>query len=173
MRSDSTSDVLDANQIQDNLSRNPFTCKYFEGVFPLDRLPTHYMTHRPSLVVCNTAYHKSPGEHWVGFFLNDKDVEFFDSYGCPPSNTYFAKFIEINGGDGTKYNTHCLQGLGATTCGKYVLTYLLCRVMGISLAMYLEEFSGKNPDKVVRHLYSKLFNCSTCSGGQICQAKRI
>lgn len=167
-----TTDVLTANQIRGNLSNHPATCKYFEGVFALDELPTYYLTRRPCLVVCNTAFSKSSGEHWVGFFLSENQVEFFDSYGMPPSNKSFANFIATNGGDGMHFNPYSLQGLTSTTCGKYVTTYLLCRSLGISSEMYVNEVGGG--DDNVRELYEKSFGCNyhKCVG-QTCRPRGI
>lgn len=167
-------DSLTTEQITCNLSSHLFTQPYFEGVFALDELPTSYLTHRPSLVVCNTAFSHSPGEHWVCFFLGDNFVEFFDSYGTPPSHKNLLDFISVNGGLATNYNTRCLQSLTATTCGKYVTTFLLFRSLGFSLDQYLNLFaSARSPDYIVRKLYQSHFKKSMLTGGQTCRVRAI
>lgn len=168
-------DILDTMQITKNLSSHPATCRYFEGVFALDQLPQQYLSRRPALIVCNTAYSGSPGEHWIGFYAGENDVEYFDSYGCPPSNKAFADFIAINGGSGKLYNTRCLQSMTAATCGKYVMTYLLYRALGLSIDLYLKEFKeGGDSDEMVRLLYKDLFRGALrCLGGQICRSWKL
>jgi hypothetical protein len=168
-------DILTTSQIDQNLRHHPATCNYFEGVFALNQLPTYYLTNRPSLVVCNTAYSESPGEHWVCFFLGQNQVEYFDSYGCPPSNQALNNFIALNGGDNTCFNTRCLQSVNAATCGKYVTTYLLYRSMGFTTAQYLNEFNvAMNSDRTVRKLYESLFGTEpSCKRGQICRSFSI
>lgn len=171
MAYDAMRDVLSSSQIECNLRSHPVTRPYFEGVFALDQLPTFYLTHRPSLVVCNTAYSKSAGEHWVCFFLSSNDVDYFDSYGCPPSNSALTQFIAQNGGSGRRFNTTCLQSVTASTCGKYVVTYLLFRSLGLSHEMSVNEFKGGDPDAVVRKLYNCIFgSVSDSSSGQVCRS---
>lgn len=166
-------DSLTTDQIVCNLSSNSITKPYFEGVFALDELPNTYLFHRPRLLVCNTAYSKSPGEHWVAFFLTDNSVDYFDSYGSSPSHTALLDFIVKNStGFPFRYNTRCLQALNATTCGKYCVTYLLYRAMGYTLNQYLDMFTT-DPDQIVRKLYRETFAPSNLNGGQICRAKSI
>jgi len=164
-------DSLTTEEINCNLSSNFFTTSYFHGVFALDELPCNYLVNRPSLVVCNTAYSESSGEHWVGFFLSHTGVEFFDSYGNSPMHKNFLDFIAANGGLSTHYNTRCLQGLTATTCGKYVTTYLFYRSLGFSLNHFLNLFpEGRVADSIVRKLYRKCFKPSNMKGGQSCRS---
>lgn len=163
-------DSLVTEQIKCNLLSNPTTACFLEGVFALNELPTYRIDNRPALVVCNTDSSNSPGQHWVGFFLSENNVEFFDSYGCPPFHKLFLDFISVNGGNALHYNTRCLQGPLSSTCGKYVTTYLLFRCLGLSLNMYLSVFDGHIPDEMVRQLYNFYFKHSSKVVGQTCRA---
>lgn len=166
-------DILTSDQIHCNLVQHKITCPFFEGVFALDELPKHALLNLPALIVCNTAYSKSPGEHWVCFFVEDMCVEYFDSYGCPPSNVSLLNFISVQGGDGRRFNTRCLQSVDSTTCGKYVTTYLLHRCSGGSMESYVSAF-GEDADKEVRALYRRQFPLhSGGAGGQLCKSKCI
>ncbi len=155
------SDILTTDDIYDKLSANKFTCKYLCGVYALDRLPKQYISVRPALVVANTAYSGSLGEHWVCFFLSDNSITYFDSYGLPPSNKYFDEFIYTNGANSKtlRWNSTCLQGLTATTCGKYVCTFLLYKCLGFSTKSYIRLLlkMGSAPDDSVRKIYKYHF----------------
>lgn len=164
-------DVLSTSQIENALNKCRVTAPYFRGVFALDRLPQTYIVPRPALVVQNTAYSDSAGEHWTAYYLNTKNsVEYFDSYGLPPKGEYMARFITAN--DLThnfNYNTIPLQSLEAATCGKYAVTYLYFRTLGYTVDQYI-SILGEKPDKKVRWLYKKHFGEGSggCEGGQIC-----
>lgn len=133
----------------------------FVGVFSLDTLPRRPIERRPAIVVCNTAYSRSRGEHWVGFFLSvDGGVDYFDSYGLPPTSQHLLDFIHTNSVNGlwTYYDTQ-LQSLHSVVCGNYVCLYLYYRVLGYSNTiisnMYLE---GKlAPDVSASMVYAKIF----------------
>ena len=167
-------DSLTTQQINCCLSSHFLTSSHYEGCFALDELPLTYLTKRPSLVVVNTAYSGSPGEHWVCFFLTDNDVFFFDSYGIAPSHKTLLDFIAQNGGSSLNYNTRCLQGLLATTCGKFCTTYLLCRALGHSHVQYLALFPpGSCPDHIVRKLYDRYFQRDNLAGGQTRRPRKV
>ena len=133
----------------------------FVGVFSLDTLPRRPIERRPAIVVCNTAYSQSRGEHWVGFFFSaDGGVNYFDSYGLPPTSPRFLDFIHTNSVNGLwSYNDTQLQSLDSVVCGKYVCLYLYFRVVGYSDTDIKNMFlAGKLvPDVAASKLYAKIF----------------
>lgn len=150
-------DALTTSQITHILRSCKVTRHNFKGVFALDELPKTRIKRRPAIVVCNTAYSDSSGEHWVGFFLANDKIEYFDSYGLPPNSIHFNQFIQKNSNLEIVYNKFPLQGVSAETCGKYVCTYMYYRSLGYSNSQYINLFTKKNPDSFVRLLFRKLF----------------
>jgi hypothetical protein len=56
--------------------------KYFQGVYPKDRLPSTLI--EPSIIVVNLDKHYMPGSHWVAVCISDsRYAKYFDSYGLP------------------------------------------------------------------------------------------
>lgn len=158
-------DSLTTSEIRAGLGQCPITAPHFVGVFSLDNLPQKIFKN-PAILVCNSAYSGSKGEHWVAFFVGPKTFEFFDSYGMPPMGEHMTRFITANDPGGRcTYSTAPLQSELATTCGKFAMTYLYNRVLGYSLRQYV-ELLGNNPDEKVRKLYKKIFGgeCGVGSG---------
>lgn len=158
---------MSTTQIENVLKNNCTTAPYFEGVYALDRLPRYYIFNRPALVVCNTAYSGSGGEHWVAFFLHRGGVQFFDSYGFAPKGQHMTDFINLNSSSrGAECNTVQLQSLNSSTCGKYAATFLYCRCNGLTMQQYV-ELLGYRPDKNVRKLFKDIFGdlCGSCREG--------
>jgi len=53
--------------------------KYFQGVYPIDILPSTFV--KPSIIVINLDKHYVPGSHWVSVCFSDTGyAEYFDCY---------------------------------------------------------------------------------------------
>ena len=70
---------MNTKQVRNALCLNPVTNKYFDGIYSSDTLKE--IKERPDLIICNTDPSNKPGEHWVLFFFNQNNVDFFDSLG--------------------------------------------------------------------------------------------
>lgn len=164
-------DALSTDQLRNALKRCAVTAAYFVGVFPLDKLPRQRIDSRPALIICNTAYSQSGGEHWVAFYLNKNFVDYFDSYGLPPRGEHLLNFISVNGGSTASYtfNKTPLQSLNATTCGKFAATYLYFRTLGYTTDQYTNLLANHSDSKV-RQLYACIFH-NVCSGGSLTAQK--
>lgn len=163
-------DVLSTTQITTALSRNKITAPHFIGVFSFDSLPKEYIEKRPGLIVVNTAFSASVGEHWVALFLSANSVEYFDSFGLPPNGDYIMSFIAVNDPFNTyTFNTVPLQSMTATTCGKFAALFLYFRTIGCSIVSFIKLMSI-NPDSKARKLYARIFGGGgkVGCGGQIC-----
>lgn len=58
----------------------------FFGVIPCDRQPTRFKV--PALLVCNTAPHDAPGEHWLDVYVGNSSCgKFFDDFGWTASRS--------------------------------------------------------------------------------------
>lgn len=138
------------------------TRAHFGGVYSLDTLPQQEYTQRPALVVVNTAYQQSKGEHWVGIYLDTAGgLSYFDSYGLPPSGVHLMTFIHKNAINGVwDYNYTPLQSLNTAVCGKYVCLYLYYRVVGYSHKKFISLFTNhkkKDSDVTTNVLFKKIF----------------
>jgi hypothetical protein len=111
-------------------------CSLYRGTYACDELPSKASE---GVYVCNTDNSEQPGEHWIAIYIGELgNVEYFDSYGFPPMNTYFIQFLKHNA-DTVKYNRQILQGLNSHVCGHYAIFFCLCKQMGLTL----EEIENK------------------------------
>ena len=114
-------------------SQKPLTCKFL-GVFSFDHLPSlfHYDNSSCCCIV-NIDPSTKPGSHWVAFFFDSQlnSLEFFDSYGYPPS--YFNFNIRLPDSSHHKphlaYSSIPLQSLSTTVCGQYCILFCYFRAM--------------------------------------------
>ena len=128
-------------QIEAILKIQPSTRKIFRGVFPIDRLPIR----QPGAYVINLDKHDEPGSHWVVVIDDGKRVEYFDSYGLPPSLTSFL-------GDKAVYSTVSLQPLYSNACGFYCVYYIIQRSLGIAMKDILLLLSRIDSHYVVKNM---------------------
>lgn len=152
---------LSSKDIERCLRSRCETRAHFIGVFSLDKLPKFKIDKRPGLIVCNTAYHRSRGEHWVAIYLdNGGGVTFFDSYALPPGSSYLLDFIHLNSFNGGWHmNTVPLQSLYSAVCGHYATLFLFFSMLGLSLSRIVELFRGRgtSPDSQARVMFRKIF----------------
>lgn len=147
-------------QIEKALRKNKYTRKYFQGVFPADKLPKR-ITKRPAIVIANTDPSYKSGQHWIAFYFDVYNkAEFFDSYGQQPLNFEFLTFLTKNC---TKFNSNKqqIQGYFSNTCGHYCLLFSLYKSQDRSLKLFLRQFKKNDydfNDKKVIQLYKKCFS---------------
>lgn len=148
---------MDTIQIFNILSKNKDTKKYFQGVFALDKLPQ--VKKKPACFVINTDKSNRPGTHWVSIFFPLKGcAEYFDSYGRPPKNEFFIKFL-LKNSNRYIYSNKFIQNLFSDNCGKYCCVFLAKRCQGNSLKKIQKMFKSNgniNNEKIVNELFNKL-----------------
>ena len=89
---------MDTIQLTIILRKDRYTRGVFQGVYSSDKLPTNISSY-PALFIANVDTSNKPGTHWVAFyFTKEREGEFFDSYGLPPSNytRTFSSFLNNN-----------------------------------------------------------------------------
>ena len=102
----------------------------FLGVFPIDRLPATLPPRRPVLLVCNTAQHDQPGDHWIVLYIDIRG-EYFDSFGRAPEpifRLYLDKYC-----NSYIFNDKVLQSVLSAFCGHYAVFYSLMKTLNYSL----------------------------------------
>jgi hypothetical protein len=116
---------MNTTQIHKVLSKH---VKYFQGVYPKDRLPSTLIEH--SIIVVNLDKHYMPGSHWVAVCISDSGyAEYFDTYGLPPYKLKIISFLQLHS-ISWPFNRHRLQGLTWNVCGHYCCIYALHRAGG-------------------------------------------
>ena len=111
---------------------------------PLPRKPGVYVYNtRPA----GTTTPTTPG-HWVAVCVpleNDEPVEFFDSFGKPPS-AYpdFSNCLNCES-EVILYNPLQLQESGTFACGHYVIAYCAFQLVGLKTGSFLSLFNPLTP----------------------------
>lgn len=126
----------------------------FIGVFASDRIPSlSTLSAYPCCFVVNLDPHDAPGSHWVAYYLEStRHVEFFDSYGNPPS-LYLLEFATP-----IAFNEHEFQSLDSNVCGHYCIYYLTLRATQHTLSSICKKLDecGHSSDHCVRDYVNRL-----------------
>jgi len=137
--------------IQNVLSQDVQTKKFFLGVFARDELPKS--PPYPSCFVFNTAPREHKGQHWLGVFYDKNGIcDFFDSYGIPAANFNIENYLDETSKSWNQ-NKKRIQG-DSLFCGHYVILFLLFRARGKSKCFF-QAFTAsfsKN-DKLIKDLF--------------------
>ena len=110
------------------------------GVFARDELPDLTQMQRPFAFVFNNDPHDKPGQHWLAKYgPSDGPLEFFDSFGMPPSyyglSTLFA------------YSCISLQLFSSALCGKYAIYFIYLRSRNVTfnkIISFLKSLSNSD-----------------------------
>lgn len=134
---------MDTIQLTLILRKDKYTRGVFQGVYPSNRLPTS-VSFYPALFIANVDTSERPGSHWVAFyFTKDREGEFFDSYGLPPSRYTgtFTQFLNNNSNDWA-FNSMTLESTNSKVCGHCCLYYALLRCRNINMNTIVYRFSN-------------------------------
>jgi len=166
---------MDTTELKLCLEQYEFLNEKADGVFPADQLPK--ITKYPSTFIANTDESTKSGQHWLAFYVaDDKNIEFFDSYGLKPQNKYFVSYIKKY--KNKVYNKKRLQGHLSTTCGQYSVSFIFHRSIGITLKDFVERFSKSDlheNDHLVQDMVEHYFDYSRTvynnhTFNQVCKA---
>lgn len=127
------------------------------GVYAADCLPLRIAPN--TAIVVNTDPHTKAGTHWVAFFLDSNGcLEFFDSFGQPPSVPDHITFTRRNGWR-FNFNSKHLQSPNSLVCGHYCLVYLMLRTCGITMRDFQAIFTSNENvnDSIVYNLFQNFF----------------
>lgn len=146
-----------ASQINRILSRDKYASRHFCGVFAADQLPP---IKKETTFIVNTDPQDEKGSHWLAMYITDEEtVEFFDSFGFPPSvyepyiSTYASLFSNV------KWNEMSFQSPTSNVCGQYCTYYVLKRCNGYSMDYILYQFkNSKNNDYRLYNFFKKRYS---------------
>jgi len=128
--------------------------KGFAGVFPIDQVPYNLKHQRRSqkCAIINLDPSWKPGSHWVSLCIKNKKLEYFDSYGLPPTHLPWGKEVKV------RFNTKRYQGWGEITCGQFAIYFANEKLKGKSFKSILQILDRqKNADKFVVKYVKKTF----------------
>ena len=154
---------MDTIQLTFILRKDRYMRGVFQGLYPSDKLPTSVSSY-PALFIANVDTSDKPGTHWVAFyFTKERQGEFLDSYGLPPSNytTTFSSFLN-NNSNSWKFNSYTLQSIDSKVCGHYCLYFALFRSRQVSMSTIVNRFSSNKSrsDFLVQRFIEKCFPIS-------------
>ena len=148
---------LSGNTIIQKIEKNADakTLNAFKGIYPIDKLP-EFIPSYPFIIIVNTHTHNLNGEHWLAILIDEnKNGELFDSLALPVSThilRWMNKFTRKWLTNGTAY-----QNLLSTSCGAFVIFYVLKRLFYKDFLSFKREFSLKpyeNERIVLKHFYN-------------------
>ena len=127
---------MDSDQIKRILKKCPQENNCFIGVFSCDKLPK--IKKIPCCFIANTDPSYLSGEHWIAIYVvNKSTADYFDSFGQPPENKHFKKFLSQF--QNYNYNSTCIQGSDTTVCGQYCVIFLISRQIGYEMDLIIER----------------------------------
>jgi hypothetical protein len=111
--------------------------------------------------IFNLDPHFKGGSHWVGLYIDLKDIEhpfvgYSDSYGMKPPALIarLMRFIRLQTPNATLgYNARKFQNSN-TECGMYSMYFIICMIAGIPFQQYVKEVV---PDRFMLDLRKVLF----------------
>ena len=144
----------------------------FLGVFSRNTIPESLPTGKPIAMVVNTHPSHKPGEHWVAFYINGKEGEYFDSYGLPPPLDF--ELLLDRYCISYKYNAFQLQDYLSFVCGQYCLYYLYHRHLGESMTSIIKRLreAGDANDAIVADFVAQNWDVDDGLDGQRCGCLR-
>ena len=135
--------ALNDKQLEFLARGNPHLDKYFEGVFPCDRLPPNPDKSTPKAYIVNTDPEALPGRHWLGLWTEKNKCEVMDSYALPLDVYKTTAPLQAWLDKHWKYvvnNGRTLQSLFSQSCGDYALLFLIAKARNHSMSEFVQTF---------------------------------
>ena len=141
------------------IMNNELWKKNYGGIFPCDKIPKNLCKTCNFGIICNLSKSTSLGTQWIAIFMPAEGacLQYFDSYGMPPTNKYFLEFLEKN----NKlycYNEGQIQKFGSDVCGEYCIFFLLLRFSGVEYDNIINIFTNdlEQNDKFVSNFVNSI-----------------
>ena len=158
-----------------NIQINKFLTKhvkYFQGVYPIDLLPSTLTT--PSVIVINLDKHYMPGSLCVAVCISESGYSYvLIRTVCHPTISKSWHSCSATQSPG-HLNCHRLQGLTSNVCGHYCCIYALNRARGQSITSFVNMFVPArytcNDKKAVRTFRARFRERPAC--GQLEQQQQ-
>jgi hypothetical protein len=128
---------MDGGLISKILKEDPFASNIFEGIYTIDTLPPKIKKPYYAIVV-NSDILGNPGLHWVALYGTPTHLIYYDSLGPTLiNNPHLINFI-VKHSEKKKFvlSLQPTQSIVSTTCGFYVLTFILYMARGYTLCYF-------------------------------------
>lgn len=141
---------MDTKELEDILNRISETSTLgvdaFLGVFAWDQLPRVKIEQETWYCIVNCCPISQPGIHWLCLFYENGTLEFFDSFGMPPTfYTGIAEFITSQAPRNVFFSTNTLQSYESDACGPYCVNYIFFRQIGFPAPVVILGFYVLDP----------------------------
>lgn len=154
---------MNTQEILEILLTDSFVRRSGVKVLARDQLPPRINRYKAAAFVVNVDPSWRPGSHWIGLYYNGLgSFEYFDSFGLPPFHADIVKFIERNSDRPCIYNPRPLQDILISTCGLFVIYFILIKCRGGSMRRVLAPFTTRQHvnDRLVWRLLRPWINKS-------------
>jgi hypothetical protein len=105
-------------------------------------------------LILNLDSNKGPGTHWVGVYIKDNVIEYFDSLGKKPNKCIYKTFAKLWPLYTIKYN-NLVHQLRNSQCGVYSIYFIIQRLLGKS---FDDITTNVIRDKEMKEFRTFLFN---------------
>ena len=170
---------MDSKQITNILSKNKATQPYFIGCFINNNIPIQMLVNNAGdfFIIVNTITNVAKMGHWILFFMRNRELLFFDSFGLHPEvyNGSIYKFYCAYPGRKRIITNSALQNKFSLVCGAYVIYVAFMLSTNRSLCTTFSKFSSntcKNDRFVVRFLYNVASIVLSCND-KICMISNV
>ena len=120
----------------------------FNGVYSRDNLSTI----KDGAYVINLVEYSDIGTQWVALWVNNNNVNYFDSFGVEHIPKEIIKFVENRN---IKTNIFMIQAHDSIMCGYFCFAFVDFMLKGKSLTEYTNLFSPndfkKNDDTILKY----------------------
>lgn len=139
---------MDNFKIEEMLEKNCFTKPFFKGVYSANHVPV-IKKNKKNIFIFNTSDSTQPGSHWISIVINKKKPNiYFDSYGKPPIDKRFKKFMK----NSFIYNKKPLQHEWSTVCGQWCIYFTFMMSIKKPFGIIFRKFSS-NPKHFLKNDY--------------------
>ena len=150
---------MDSKQITDILYKINGTKSFFKGCFINNNVPIHLLNNLGDFfIIVNNITNISKMGHWILFFMKNRELLFFDSFGLHP-NVYkgdILKFYCSYSGRKRVITSYAIQNKFSLVCGVYVIYVGYMLSTDRTLCTIFSKFTcntRKNDRIVVQFLY--------------------
>ena len=147
--------ALSTLELDKILKSNSGTKSTFLGTFPSCVYPDTTRT-RYSFI-SNTDNHNAPGVHWIGWFVNNSTVTFFDSFARSPfSDTFPEQYIDfMDRFKSVIFSNLPVQAHGTVSCGYFCIHFIYMLSLGLNIDDFLDEYYDCNDTDIVTFNFVK------------------
>lgn len=125
---------MQANELQLIIEKFPSILCHFKGIFSIDNVPKRIR--KNCFLIINNQTSTEPGQHWFCLIKkSSQNYEYFDSLGVNETRLDLLKYFKILPFYSiVKFNETCLQNSTSSTCGLFVLYFLIHRLHNFDMS---------------------------------------